>query len=145
MADRRRAARRMQIALATGVAVAVVGGGALVFWGLKAAERQAYAAYVQGPPCRAVAATPAYVDPARLKSVEIGAASFRFLRGDADCTVLKPGLMSGDEERPVCRLDHPGYVEARTPAGTGRFVIVAGQASLAATPSGPRCVVQPSA
>jgi hypothetical protein len=41
------------------VAVAVVGGGALVFWGLKAAERQAYAAYVQGPPCRAVTATPA--------------------------------------------------------------------------------------
>jgi hypothetical protein len=144
MAARRRSARRLQIVLAAAIAVAMAIGGALVAWGLKAAERQAYAAYAAGTPCQAVASAPGFVNTATLKHIEIGAASFRFVRGDADCTVLRPGLMSHDEERPVCRLDHPGYVEVRTPKGVGRFVVAAGQASLSATPDGPRCVVQPS-
>lgn len=141
----RQRARRLQLAAAVLVALAVTGGGVAVLVGVKAAERDAYAAYATGSPCQAVGAPPAFARSAKLKRIVIGEASFHFLRGDADCTVLRPGLMKGDEERPVCRFDHPGYVEVNAPGGEGRYVIPFGQASLVVEPRGPRCVIQPSA
>jgi hypothetical protein len=141
---RREKIRLVQLAVAAGVVLAIVAGALAVLAGVKAAERQAYTAYLAGSPCQTVSRTPDFVRPAELKSLAVGQATFRFLRGDADCTVLRPGLPSGDAERPVCRLDHPGYVDVAAPSGEARYLVAYGQASLAVEPQGVRCVIQPS-
>jgi hypothetical protein len=141
---RKERTRLVQTLVAAIIACALAGGALAILIGVKASERRALASYTAGPSCRRVDRPPSFVSEAALKRIDIGQASFRFLRGDADCTVLRPGRMDQDAEAPVCRLDHPGYVEASTPAGVERFVIPFGQASLVVEASKTRCAVQPS-
>ncbi len=112
--------------------------------GPKQAERRDYEAVLAGTPCTAVARAPSYVARASLKSLNFGGATFRYVRGDADCQTVRPGRLVNDTEVPFCLFDRPEFVEATAGATKASYVIAVGQASILVAPDGLRCAVKPS-
>ena len=134
--------RRLIIAAAVTMLVVLVVGATVL--AQKQAERRDYEAVLAGTPCAPAARAPNYVAEASLTSLNFGGATFRYVRGDADCQTVRPGRLVGDTEVPFCLFDRPEFVEAQAGATKASYVIPVGQASILVAPQGPRCAVKAS-
>ena len=144
----KRSAQQTQLItrIVIGMAVVVALAGAWLYLTLagKQTEQAAYKAVLAGRTCLSVARPPAYATEATLKTANFGGGTFRYMRGDVDCQVTRPGRMSGDADQPYCVFDRPGYVDVQTGSAHAHYVVPFGQASVLLAPGGPHCAIQPS-
>ena len=144
MPRRRKPRYLARVMIAAAVTLLVLFVVSLTVLAQKQAERRDYEAVLAGTPCTTVARAPNYVAQASLKSLNFGGATFRYVRGDADCQTVRPGRLVGDTEVPFCLFDRPEFVEAQAGATKASYVIPVGQASILVALQGPRCAVKGS-
>lgn len=92
------------------VAALTTGGIAFGVYAQKIYEHSSYSAVATGSGCLLLSRTPASVAELRsLRQFTFEGVRFQYARGDVDCTTVRPGRLSDDEERPACSFDHPYF------------------------------------